>query len=220
MTPREHPMEEAPAHAPHRGAAQRQCTALAKSTGRRCNKAPIKGGTTCTVHGGSAPQVRAAAARRVVEEKLQAAAVTLGLPRDIGPAEALLEEIKASAGHVQWLRDRIRELEAGELTWGKVEYVEGVKGAEEQYKGTEAAKPHVLYALYAAERKTLTDLSVAALRAGVEERRVRIAEQTGALVAQAVRRILERMDLSPVQQALVGTVVPEELRALAAGVQR
>lgn len=51
-----------------------------------------------------------------------------------------------------------------------------------------------------------------ALDAGVDERRTRVAEQEGAILAGAVRSILDRLELSPTQQALVGTVVPEELR--------
>ena len=42
----------------------RRCTAL-NSSGQQCKKAPIRGGTVCTVHGGSAPQVKAKAAQRL-----------------------------------------------------------------------------------------------------------------------------------------------------------
>ncbi len=44
---------------------RRQCTAKAKGTGKRCRQRPIRGGTVCHKHGGSAPQVKAAAARRL-----------------------------------------------------------------------------------------------------------------------------------------------------------
>lgn len=43
------------------------CSATAKSTGERCRRAPLKGSSVCVVHGGSAPQVRVAAARRLGE---------------------------------------------------------------------------------------------------------------------------------------------------------
>lgn len=45
----------------------RQCTAKRNSDGERCTKAPIKGGTVCATHGGSAPQVRRKAALRLLE---------------------------------------------------------------------------------------------------------------------------------------------------------
>jgi len=43
------------------------CTAKAKSTGKRCRNPTVPGATVCRIHGGSAPQVRAAAARRILE---------------------------------------------------------------------------------------------------------------------------------------------------------
>ena len=43
------------------------CTATAKSTGERCGNPPIPGANVCKIHGGAAPQVQAASARRVLE---------------------------------------------------------------------------------------------------------------------------------------------------------
>lgn len=221
MSPRtslhEDPMDAPSGAGPHERPERRQCVARSKQSGERCKRAPIVGGTTCSIHGGNAPAARAAAARRVQEQTLHAAAVTYGLPRDIGPAEALLEEIRATAGHVLWLRERVQELQADELTWGREQYTEGADGSGEHFKSVEGARPHVLLDLYDRERKTLVDLSRTALSAGVEERRVRLAEQTGAMVAQVIRRVLEGLNLSVEQQALVSTVVPRELRALTVG---
>lgn len=45
---------------------RRVCTAK-RSNGEPCNKPPIKGGTVCATHGGSAPQVRKKAALRLLE---------------------------------------------------------------------------------------------------------------------------------------------------------
>ena len=46
---------------------ERQCTANAYMTGRRCSNAAIKGGTVCHAHGGKAKHVREAANRRLME---------------------------------------------------------------------------------------------------------------------------------------------------------
>lgn len=43
-----------------------RCIAKAKSTGRRCARAPIAGATVCRVHGGAAPQVQQSARERIV----------------------------------------------------------------------------------------------------------------------------------------------------------
>ena len=44
-----------------------QCTAKAKSTGNRCARRPIAGGTVCSVHGGAAFQVKRAAKLRLLD---------------------------------------------------------------------------------------------------------------------------------------------------------
>jgi hypothetical protein len=62
----------------------------------------------------------------------------------------------------------------------------------------------------------LATYAAAALKAGVEERRVRLAEAQGAAVAAAIRSILDQLQLTPTQQGLVPTIVPTVLRSLAA----
>ena len=45
----------------------RRCTAHSSRTGKQCKQRAIRGGTVCVTHGGSAPQVIAAARRRLLE---------------------------------------------------------------------------------------------------------------------------------------------------------
>jgi hypothetical protein len=79
------------------------------------------------------------------------------------------------------------------------------------------AEGRALLDVYADERDRLVRIAKTTLDAGVEERRVQLAESQGALVAGAIRRILVRLNLTSEQEALVGVVVPSELRALAGG---
>lgn len=44
---------------------ENRCTATAKSTGERCQRPAIKGGTVCYQHGGGAPQVQKKAQERL-----------------------------------------------------------------------------------------------------------------------------------------------------------
>lgn len=44
----------------------RRCTATSKQSGQRCRRRPIVGGSVCVMHGGGAPQVRAAADARLL----------------------------------------------------------------------------------------------------------------------------------------------------------
>ncbi len=46
---------------------QPRCTAKARTTGNRCKAYAITGATVCRMHGGSAPQVKEAARRRILE---------------------------------------------------------------------------------------------------------------------------------------------------------
>jgi len=54
-----------PIEGPHPIRARVTCTAKSKSTGTRCARSPIAGATVCRVHGGAAPQVKAAALERL-----------------------------------------------------------------------------------------------------------------------------------------------------------
>jgi hypothetical protein len=186
-----------------------------------CGLSPIPGATRCGRHGGKAPQVKAAAERRVAEaaarETMTKAVRTLGLPIDIDPGKALLDEIHWTAGHVAWLRDKVQEQNAEELVWGKEKHEDGVGPQGIVDVTTEKAGPSVWYELYIREREHLAKVCALALKAGIEERKVKLAESQGLLVADAIRRILGALGLTPEQQQLVPEVVPRELRALAAG---
>jgi hypothetical protein len=155
----------------------------------------------------AAPVIAEALARKAVE--------TYGLPRDISPTDALLEEVRYSAGHVAWLRVKVSELEAADLVWGKTEETD--KGATE-FAGvdtTHSATANMWLELYHRERKHLLDLVKTAISVGIEERRVRLAEAQGSLMNDVIRRILARLSLNADQSALLPVVVPEELRRAA-----
>ena len=167
--------------------------------GRQCRKRPINGATVCRTHGGSAPQVIAAAQRRLEERKAVLAAETFGLPREVDPHTALLEELHRTAGAVEWLGAVVADLKRNSLTWGKTRS----KTGGEDHGTTYEARPNAYYAV----AKTCVDV-------GIEERRVRVAEESGRLLAGVVRAVLDRLDLTEEQRALSLVVVPEEFRAL------
>ena len=189
--------------------------------GEPCGLGPVPGAKRCGRHGGKAPQVQAAAARRVAEaaaqEQMVKAVRTLGLPIDVDPGKALLDEIHWTAGHVAWLRGKVQELEEEDLVWGKTQHEDGVGPQGVVDVTTEKAGPSVWYELYMKERDHLAKVCSLALRAGIEERKVKLAESQGLLVADVIRRILGALGLTPEQQSLVPEIVPRELRALAAG---
>ena len=86
--------------------------------GAVCNK-PAGWGTPyghgrCRLHGGATPTHLRAAQRQEAER----AVASLGLPRDVEPVEALLEEVHAAAGHVAWLRAHVATLEENAIVHG------------------------------------------------------------------------------------------------------
>lgn len=140
------------------------------------------------------------------------AVATYGLPRDISPTDALLEEVRFTAGHVAWLRQRVSELAPDALTWGTREVVDKQATEFTGTDTTEAAAVNVWLELYYRERKHLLDVCKAAISVGIEERYVRLEEAKGQLVADLIRRILGRLDLSDLQQDVSARVIPEEFR--------
>ena len=183
--------------------------------GGPCGKYPIKGGAVCASHGGGAKQVRAAADRRLAEEEMAASVVTLGLPVDIDPAQALLDEIQWCAGHVAWLRSKVQEIQDADLVWGLADHQHGYNDKGGVDMKTDKAGPSVWLELYNQERDRYHRVCALALKSGIEERRVKLAEQQGDLVAAVVNRILNRLGLTPEQWAEVPVIVPEEFRAIA-----
>jgi hypothetical protein len=148
------------------------------------------------------------------------ATMFLGEPRDIDPGVALLEEIHRSAGHVQWLEEKVRGLEESELVWGKVVAVKenrvGGQGGNYTLKRTEnRATINTWWDLYAKERDHLSRVCLAALKAGIEERRVRIAERGVDALEIALGAALKDLGLNP-DDPKVRAVMGNRLREVVA----
>lgn len=190
-----------------------RCHAKARS-GSPCRK-PAGWGTDhvghgpCRLHGGATSAHRTAASKAIAAEAVK----TYGLPREVDPRDALLEEVHRTAGAVDWLRGQVEALDPDAVTWGVTE--EKTSTGKDGDSLTHSAAVNVWVQLYQQERKHLVDVSKAAISAGIEERRVKLAEQQGALLAGVIRGILGDLDLTPAQAARVSEVVPRHLRAMA-----
>lgn len=190
----------------------RPCIRHRSRSGAPCRGNAMLGLEVCGAHGGRARQVKAAGRRRAAEQKARTLVQTYGLKIETTATEALLEEVKWTAGHVQWLREKVAELEEQALVWGRTRE----KAGGDDWGRTDEAKPNAFLVLYQTERTHLVKVCSEAIKAGIEERRVRLAEQQGALVADVIKRILDDLGLTPTQQAQVAEVVPRHLRLLTA----
>lgn len=144
-----------------------------------------KGYGQCRRHGGNTPDGIKGAAR----ERMEAEGGNMAMGRRVEPIDALLHVVYATAGRVEWLGRQVAAIEAGDML------VDSPRGMEL----AAYAKFHGL------ELDRLARVSKMALDAGVAERRVQMAERTGALIGAAFEDAL----------AEVGTdVLPAEIRAL------
>lgn len=177
------------------GKPEEECGAFVKARNKACGLpkgwgTPHPGSGHCKWHFGNTATGKMAAAK---EAGLKILKYTE--PIDIDPTTALLQEVYRTAGHVAYLDQQIAkwELDVGEE----------IPDAQRQWMTV-----HII------ERKHLASVAKLALDAGVQEREVRVAEQQGMILADAIQQILELMQLSPEQKLLVPSVVPPVLRAI------
>lgn len=161
-----------------------RCSAKSSRTGERCRCWPMKGQKVCANHGGKAPRARAAATRRLELVGAEKAVQTYGLPADVEPLEAILGELHRTAGHVHWLGAIVGQLpDAMESTMFGQQVSVWIKA-------------------YREERSHLVAVAKACLTAGIEERRVRLAEKQAELIATAFRGFAVDLGHDPADPAV------------------
>lgn len=149
----------------------------------------------CIHHGG-----KTEAGTKAAIKQMHAAGSFAGVELDVDPIEALLGEVRRTAGHVSWLQERISlwsmevndEMPAAHTAWLQI---------------------------YQYERMHLARTAKIAIDAGVAQRQVALAESQGQLLAQAINQILDGLRLTADQKQLVPELVPQVLRAIAVRVE-
>lgn len=176
-----------PTPCPKCGQVHERCAGHSKKTGGPCGRWPTRGATVCRSHGAGAPQVRAAAARNVAVEEARR---TLGLPIEVDPADAMIAMVHEAAGNVALYRELVQTLERdADRAEGdeKGPYPgQGLAGLTGSTSKWFDAAPHVWVTMYDQERERLVRWSKACRDAGVDERRVAIAESQAEQVARAM----------------------------------
>jgi hypothetical protein len=182
-----------------------RCTAH-NNQGLPCGHQPAVGQTVCRFHGGSAPKAIAKAERRETEKRIAAALVSHGIPlKQQHPLDGLLEEVYRSAAAVDFyamliadlrvpdptdpLPDLIGITDAGDEI--RLEPGENLYGVDHNRDGA----PHVLVNLWNAERTWHARVCEMALRAGVQERTIQLAETEGRRIVTVLTSVLDHPDL-------------------------
>lgn len=155
----------------------------------------------CKLHGGASPQAQLSGVVALARRE----SVAMGRPLDVHPHEAIIECIRIAAGEVYYASERIAELEPDEVVapveTQKMRPMKGEYGAEldtPAYEiSTDVPALHVWIQVRQKAMDRLVQYSAIALKAGVEERRVRIAEGMAEQIADAMKAFATAMGLNP-----------------------
>lgn len=164
----------------------------------------------CRYHGGTHPRAAAAAKARLEIRKAREECERLGIHVEIDPGEALIRAVWEAAGNVEFYRSRIQELVREDLNRPTF-HISGQPTGE--------TVQHPFLVLYNQERDRLVAFSTAALKAGVDERRVRLAEADAQVMFGAVMAAMREAGITDAQQEAIRSGIADNLRAaLPAGV--
>lgn len=196
-----------------------KCQAYAKSRQGQCGSYPVRGGSTCRVHGSSNKRSKTAATRNLEQEKLTRVARRLGTPHEnLDPAQALLDLVASKAGEVEWLRHQVELLETdGELWWGRTKESEEDNPMGGKSETVQEARQHIVYTLLHKAQDQLARYAGETLKAGVDERQVRIAERTGEQFEAVITALLPAIGATPEQMKLAAAEIPKILRNVGGG---
>lgn len=135
----------------------------------------------CKYHGGS---VRTHGIKAMREEVMRKA-VMYGAPKDISPDAAIIQELERTAGHIGWLSDIISSM----------------TDKSELMRLTQVGiQKDPFLTLYQQEREHLVKVAKVAKDMGIEERRVRLAEDQGKLIAMVLMNFIRDPELRLTQQ--------------------
>ena len=162
----------------------KRCTATSSRTGERCKLARVPGTNVCATHGASAPQVKAAAARRVQEQQAMAAARRMMDDRDLSQYSDPVKALEFAVAYSHKLATRLALV------------AESIPDEDLAYRGK--LGDQVRGELTALQR-ALSDLrsgAAEALKIGLAERQAGIRERTADMLQKALDMALQSTGLT------------------------
>lgn len=183
-----------------------KCTGTSKRTGGPCGNYPIHGHTVCVAHGGRAPQVKAKAARNIVEGQALKAVSALGAWSPVtDPLSALADvagEVTAVKDFLRGLVEQIVEREhraARSPVMGAVDRLVGEEALRmPDDKGAEQMNAKFQAYMTMLDRTVSTLATIAKLN--IDERMARIDEARAEMIREALRRAFAEAGLAGEQQ--------------------
>jgi hypothetical protein len=184
---------------------RQRCGAKLRGKGAACRKWPVKGGLRCELHGGAAPQAKAAAEVRQVKAAAEAEAERMlelaGVERD--PIEHLLYELHRSTAVEAVWGSLVAKLDEAEREIDRAEHPTSARGllaAKYSGEGGFEAIVHPFVVMWNAERDRHAKLAKMAIDAGVADRQVRLAERQGEMVGELLRIALRAAGVTGEQE--------------------
>lgn len=190
-----------------------QCDAKTRAGGKCAKPAgwgtPHPGNGRCKLHGGCVPNHLMKAALPTLED-------LAGYHIDVDPMEALLMCVRICAAEVAYFSHKITLLTDDEVV--ERPWEETVAGAEaEVFDLRKQRQLNVWIRVRQQAVERLARASKMALDAGVEERLVKVAEQVGGTLADAIKEILDGLRLTAEQTERAPDLVRRALVRLEGG---
>ncbi|MCX5285682.1 hypothetical protein [Streptomyces sp. NBC_00198] len=184
--------------------AARRCTAHKKGDagekGPRCKAWALKGQTVCRVHGGSAPQNRAAGERRVTEARLEEETRRALAILDVPPVDNPLTALSELAGQVIAWKNRLAE---------RVNQLENIRYTDD--KRSEQLRSEV--ALYERAMDRCVNVLGTIGRLRIDERLAAISEQQATTVIGAIEAALTHAGVTGAEATAAKAVAARHLRS-------
>jgi hypothetical protein len=176
-------------------------------TGRRCRKLIPGGQLVCIKHGNGNPDTRSKAKVRHAEAQARYQ-LQKRLDRDgVYKMADAIEEIELIAGEAIAFKNICRaRVEALKEDW--------------RYSSSAGEQLRAEVALYERAIDRCEKILANYVRLGISDRRVKIAEAQALMLVGVIQNVLGRLDLTRDQKRIAATVVPEELRAIAAPAEK
>lgn len=148
--------------------------------------------------------------QRMEEMRLRGAFGGVVVEEDLSPVDVLFEELRRTVGLVRWMELKMMESWPDDL-FELTDTNRDDRGSLQLFPTNEAA----WFAVYQAERKHLATVSKMCIDAGLDARRVQIAENQANMLAGIINAAFAELDLTPEQEAKIPHFMPRLIRQMA-----